>query len=293
MKTKWQFQHLALQQALEDCADQPTAIQPVATASIWQKTDFPSAFPNTPLPDQETSLADEPELTEQDTTVLVTVPPTRPTISRQKRVLRAIGLSACLLLLLLLVIVWHTALSSATTQTQTITQQSFTSATATPASDATAVGTDTTGTIQVYILGAVKHPGVYTLPADARVYQLVQAAGGTTSEANMVALNLAAKLTDGEEIYVLTIGETPPANVNGSFSSTNTTGSTPTATPGQLVNINTATATQMEQTLHVSSTTATKIITYRTQHGPYTAISQLLQAISQSIYDRIKNMVTI
>jgi competence protein ComEA len=293
MKTKWQFQHLALQQELEDCANQPTAIQPVVTAPIWQRTAFPSSFPNTPLPGQEISLADELELTEQDTTLLVAIPPIQPLISRKKRVLRIIGLSICLLLVLLLIFVWHASLSSPTDQTQTITQQSFTSATTTPTTDATAANTDNTGAIQVYILGAVKHPGVYILPAGARVYQLVQAAGGTTSEANMVALNLAAKLTDGEEIYVLTIGETPPANVNSSSISTNTITTTPIVTSGQLVNINTATESQMEQTLHVSSTTATKIITYRTQHGPYTAVSQLLQAISQSIYDRIKNMVTL
>ena len=109
------------------------------------------------------------------------------------------------------------------------------------------------------------------------------------SSADLVALNLAAPLTDGQEIYVLSVGEIPPAGYNNGLSG----GGTPTVTNGQLVNINTASQTEMEQTLHVSSTTAQKIITYRVQHGPYTSIDQLLQVISKSIYDRIKNMVTV
>ncbi len=52
------------------------------------------------------------------------------------------------------------------------------------------------------IVGAVRHPGVYTLPASARVYQLLQAAGGPLPNADLVALNMAAKLSDGQEVYV-------------------------------------------------------------------------------------------
>ena len=70
-------------------------------------------------------------------------------------------------------------------------------------------------------------------------------------------------------------------------------GGTPTSGAGQTVNINTASADELHTILHVSSTTAQKIVNYRLQHGPYTAVDQLLQVISKSIYDRIKNMVTI
>lgn len=57
--------------------------------------------------------------------------------------------------------------------------------------------------------------------------------------------------------------------------------------------MNTATLDQMRQDLHVSSATAQKIIDYRTQHGPYTSVDQLLQVVSRSIYDKIKNSVTV
>ena len=146
--------------------------------------------------------------------------------------------------------------------------------------------------IQVYVVGAVKHPGVYTLPAGARVYQLLQAAGGPLPKANLVALNLAATLTDGEEVYVTLIGEIPPTYMGGvpGPPGTNITGS---PTVGQLVNINTASADEMRQSLHISSTTAQNIVNYRSQHGPFTSIDQLLQVVSRTTYDKIKTQVTV
>lgn len=94
---------------------------------------------------------------------------------------------------------------SASSPSTTITQQSFG-----PSSQNAGTGTPSGGTLHVYVIGSVRHPGVYTLPAGARVYQLLQAAGGALPQADLVSLNLAAPLTDGQEVYVLTIGETPP-----------------------------------------------------------------------------------
>ncbi|GAC1620056.1 MAG: hypothetical protein NVS4B7_12190 [Ktedonobacteraceae bacterium] len=149
----------------------------------------------------------------------------------------------------------------------------------------------TTGDIQVYIVGAVKHPGVYTLSADARVFELLQAAGGPLPEANLVALNLAAKLTDGEEVYVMLIGEVPPTYMGGvPGPGTGTIGS---PTTGQPVNINTASVDEMRQSLHISSTTAQTIVNYRLQHGSYTSVDQLQQVVSKAIYDKIRNQVTV
>src|SRR5205807_7758572 len=108
----------------------------------------------------------------------------------------------------------------------------------------TTKSTASNGNIQVYVVGAVKNPGVYTLPAGARVYELLQAAGGPLPKANLVALNLAAPLTDGEEVYVTVVGEIPPTYMGGvpGPPGSNITGS---PTTGQLVNINTASAYSM------------------------------------------------
>jgi len=173
-----------------------------------------------------------------------------------------------------------------------ITQQnvSTTSFTTNATNTTTNSSTGSSGDIQVYVVGAVKHPGVYTLPADARVYQLLQAAGGPLPNANLVAMNMAAKLSDGQEVYVAVIGETPPGNLGGTLGAG--TDATGTGT-GQLININTASVDQMRLALHISSKTAQEIVDYRTQHGNYTSVDQLLQVVSKAIYTKIKDQVTV
>jgi competence protein ComEA len=221
------------------------------------------------------------------------------TPSRKKRMLVRSGIFLSMVVLAgIFMVIWYTAPSA--TVSGNASQQNFSSSpSSTNFSNSTATSSSSTsgasGDIQVYIVGAVKHPGVYTLPSDARVYALLQAAGGPLSNANLVAINLAAKLTDGEEVYVTVIGEIPPTYMGGVPGPGPGTGSgTPTSgSTGPLVNINTASADQMRTALHVSSTTATSIVNYRLQHGPYTSIDQLLNVVSKGIYDKIKNEVTI
>jgi competence protein ComEA len=140
------------------------------------------------------------------------------------------------------------------------------------------------GTVQVYVTGAVQHPGVYTLSSDARVYQLLQAAGGPLPNANLVVLNLAEKLVDGQEIYVRQIGEAPP--IIGSIANNSND-------QGQLVNINTASAVDLQQKLRLSAKSAQGIINYRQQHGSFDSVDELLKVVSKTIYDRIKGQVTV
>lgn len=193
--------------------------------------------------------------------------------------------------------IWNTSFTSSSSASTSsgITQQNFGSNPSSTTNTATTNVSTSNGTIQVYIVGAVKHPGVYTLPTDARVFTLVQAAGGPLPKANLVALNMAAKLTDGEEVYVTLVGEIPPTYMGGvpGPNTTSSSGNSSTPTAGSLVNINTATVDELRQNLHVSSATANSIVNYRLQNGLYTSIDQLLQVISQSIYEKIKNLVTI
>ena len=312
MPKKSQFQNLTLQQTLQEVqsyAHQETVVQPAITLPIKPDTLVPLP-PLWPLPgmqpeqnaastivfrSQELSLSSlevaggEKELELADNAS----PPQQSVPSRKKKVLRTCALLLSALLLLAIYFTWHSA--TPTAASPTVTQQALSGAVrsqATPTSDGTMAQTSDSseGTIQVYVTGAIRRPGVYTLPADARVYQLIQMAGGTLPSANLVALNLAARLSDGQEVYVLSIGETLP---DGYSPAGTDTGGTPTAAPGQLVNINTASESEMRQALHVSAATAQKIIAYRTQHGAYTSVDQLLQVISKSIYDRIKSLVTV
>ncbi len=147
------------------------------------------------------------------------------------------------------------------------------------ANASTAVRTSASGSqIAVYIVGAVNHPGVYHLPATARVQDLVAAAGGVLPQADLVRVNLAAPLFDGEEVYVPRVGE-PYPSATGSIIK---------------VNINLASATTLRTQLGISSKTADAIVAYRQKHGPFTSVDQLLLVpISRTIYDRIKDLVTV
>lgn len=133
--------------------------------------------------------------------------------------------------------------------------------------------------IQAYVVGAVVHPGVYVLHSDARVYDLLQAAGGQTKEADMVRVNLAAHVTDGEEVFVPKVGQSFPSGLTDGGSGK--------------VNINTASAEDMAALLPISLTTTKKIVAYREAHGPYTSITQLLNVMSKSTFDKIKAFVTV
>ncbi|HEV2237537.1 MAG TPA: ComEA family DNA-binding protein [Ktedonobacterales bacterium] len=131
-------------------------------------------------------------------------------------------------------------------------------------------------TLKAYVLGAVAQPGVYGLPADARVEDLVRAAGGLLPDADVTRVDLAAHVADGQQVYVPRVGEVISPGV------------------GALVNINTATAQELHNALGLSLTLAERIVAFRVGHGNFTAVSQLLLVpISRSTYDRIKYLVTI
>ncbi len=266
-------QYLAHQQTMSHQAMTPTLSEPAITSSPLSLSDT----------HQSQAL---PELSEQ------TMLPAQPT--KKQRILRVVAAVLVGILAVSMYLIWHASSPSTTTPVST-TQQHFTLAptTSTLKAEATVSSVAPTGKIQVYIVGAVKKPGVYTLETNARVYELLQVAGGSLPEANLVALNLAAQLSDGQEIYVARVGETPPVSTSstpGAKTTTNTTGTT-AATAGAQININTASAVDLRAGLHVSSTTAQAIINYRLQHGPFTTVEELLQVVSQAIYKKIKDQV--
>jgi competence protein ComEA len=137
----------------------------------------------------------------------------------------------------------------------------------------------TNPTIQAYIVGAVVNPGVYPLQSGDRVYSLLQAAGGATSDADLACIDLAATVVDGEEVYVPHKSE----RVAGG----------PINCTVAKVNINTTSANDLHLLLGISTSTANKIVAYRNEHGPFTSIQQLIPVIGLSIYNRIKDFITV
>lgn len=139
------------------------------------------------------------------------------------------------------------------------------------------------GQIVVDVDGAVAHPGLYKLPPGSRVQAALTAAGGLSPQADAHRINRAAKLHDGQKLYVLSQGEsTPPQAASGGQSCegqscTSAEGGLSGSDPeGQgLVNINTANATQLTQLPGVGPAIAQKIIDYRTANGPFTSVDDL------------------
>ena len=139
------------------------------------------------------------------------------------------------------------------------------------------------GQIVVDVDGAVAHPGLYKLPPGSRVQAALAAAGGLSPQADAHRINRAAKLHDGQKLYVLSQGEsTPPlAASNGQGCEGQSCTSADGADAGSdaegqgLVNINTANATQLTQLPGIGPAIAQKIIDYRTANGPFTSVDDL------------------
>lgn len=129
-----------------------------------------------------------------------------------------------------------------------------------------------TKVVVVDVSGKVRHPGIATLPAGARVVDALRRAGGARAGVDLSALNLARVLVDGEQILV---GVAPPAGAAAPAGSAGRSGSAPPT--GVLVNLNTATATDLEGLPGVGPVTAQKVIAWRTAHGSFTAIDELLE----------------
>lgn len=146
-------------------------------------------------------------------------------------------------------------------------------------------GGDTAGSGQIVVDvdGAVAHPGLYKLPPDSRVQAALAAAGGLSPQADVHRINRAAKLHDGQKLYVLSQGEsTPPLAASsgqgceGQACTSAEGGVAGSDTEGQgLVNINTANAAQLTQLPGVGPAIAQKIIDYRTANGSFTSVDDL------------------
>ncbi len=227
----------------------------------------PTPFPPQQSPVSPSNYVPQPQPPFPGVPPAVLTPTPVPDIPKKKRTMRIFAAFLVIGLAAALYFVWNTS-SSPTTSTPGISQQNFST---TSSSNSTSASTSvaTTDGIRVYVVGAVKNPGIYTLASGARVYDLLQAAGGTLPNANLVALNLAAKLSDGQEVYVTLIGETPPTYIGGVSGPGNVGTGGGSGQNTQLVNINTASVDELNQNLHISKKSAQTIVDYRTQHGKY------------------------
>lgn len=126
----------------------------------------------------------------------------------------------------------------------------------------------------VQVAGEVHHPGVYRLRSSERVDDAVRMAGGATSRADLSGVNLAAKVEDGRQVIVPPRGQGASGAAPASGAGANAGAGGPTTAP---LNLNTATAEQLDQLDGVGPATARKIIAYRQEHGGFRSVSELDQ----------------
>ncbi|MFC7624171.1 helix-hairpin-helix domain-containing protein [Microlunatus sp. GCM10028923] len=129
----------------------------------------------------------------------------------------------------------------------------------------------TPAVIMVHVVGAVRKPGLVTLPERSRVADAIERAGGLTREADPDRLNLAQVLADGQQVVIGTRDE--PAGEVRDGGGTHSGGTDPPG--GGQLDLNTATEPQLEELPGVGPVTAGKIIAWRDQHGRFSRVEEL------------------
>ncbi|MFZ6028101.1 MAG: helix-hairpin-helix domain-containing protein [Chloroflexota bacterium] len=146
--------------------------------------------------------------------------------------------------------------------------------------------------LQVHMSGAVAQPGVYALPADSRVQDAIQAAGGLLPDADVSALNLAAPLEDGTRIVIPTQRPTAPPVAEKS-----TEPDKPQAPPEASgpININTATLEELDTLPGIGPTLAERILAYRETYGLFVTIEDLINVdgIGPAVLEKLKDKITV
>ncbi len=154
----------------------------------------------------------------------------------------------------------------------------------------------------VYISGAVRNPGMYTLPADSRLGDAVAAAGGMQEDADADAVNLAARLMDEEHVRVPRLGQTLPAADNtpapkevATATAVRKTGAGPGSQASGKININTAGAGELEQLPGIGPVLAQRIVTNRLEQGPFKSVEELARVpgIKEAVLSKVRSLVTV
>jgi competence protein ComEA len=146
----------------------------------------------------------------------------------------------------------------------------------------------------VQVAGEVRRPGVYRLRAGERVDDAVRLAGGPTARGDLAGVNLAAKVEDGRQVLVPPRGAAAAAGGSAAGAAGGAAGGGGGA-PGRPLNLNTATAEQLDQLDGIGPATAQKIIAYRQQHGGFRSVSELdrVPGIGPQRMAALKDLVTV
>lgn len=140
----------------------------------------------------------------------------------------------------------------------------------------------------VHVVGEVRRPGLYRLPAGARIADAVRRAGGARRDADLAALNLAAPLVDGVQVLVPARADTsspPPAR--GAPGSGDDTATGP-------LSLSSATVDELDELPGIGPVTAQRIVDYRSEHGPFGSVDDLdaVPGIGPARLEQLRELVT-
>ncbi len=144
--------------------------------------------------------------------------------------------------------------------------------------------------INVYVTGAVLHSAVYALPQGSIVRDAMAAAGGATKDADLIAINLAAPLEDGEQV---TVPAKSPDGASTVVSSTSSASST--STVHARISINRGTLADLDTLPGIGPVKAQAILDYRAQHGLFKRLEDLqnVKGIGTKTYEDLKSLITL
>ncbi len=136
----------------------------------------------------------------------------------------------------------------------------------------------TAAPLYVHVIGEVRKPGVYEIASGSRVKDVIDIAGGASEKADLASINLARSVNDGEQIIVAPKGSPSSAS----------------AAPGRL-NLNTATAPELEELPGIGPAIASRIIEYREAHGSFASVDALgdIPGIGAATIDGFRDLVTV
>lgn len=175
-----------------------------------------------------------------------------------------------------------------------------------PESVQTADSEDEPG-IAVYVCGAVQEPDVYYLPAGARIYDALDAAGGFSADADTQWLNQARLVSDGEMLLVYTLDETAKMMEEGAKRGSASGGNSSAADSGNgfpagesiaassVVNLNTGSKEQLMTLPGIGESKADAIIRYRSENGSFASVEDVMNisGIKDSTFEKIKDRITV
>lgn len=140
----------------------------------------------------------------------------------------------------------------------------------------------------VDVAGKVRRPGIVTLPQGARVYEAIEAAGGLKGNVNTTTLNLARELADGEQVLV---GVEPVAGYDVEAPAAGSVGTA----PATKINLNTATAQQLDTLPGIGPVTAQAILDWRADNGKFSAVDDLLdvKGIGEATMAELRDLVVV